>query len=164
MQANARKTVFPTIEYKGTKSILISTRTVMGGRNPFLGIAYMAVGGVCILLGAIFTVTHLFKPRSVTTTPTDLQNVTLLTTSTESSVTTPTSHGTTLRPPSSSNPDPPPPWPPAVTSLRLKGSSLCRLLPSCPKRSFRSLHISSGQPSLPWSASYSSAKLCCLFL
>jgi hypothetical protein len=58
-------TVFPVIEYHGTKSILISTRTVMGGRNPFLGIAYMAVGGVCILLGAVFTVTHLFKPRSV---------------------------------------------------------------------------------------------------
>ena len=54
---------FPTKEYKGTKSILISTRTVMGGRNPFLGIAYLVVGGVCIILGAIFTVTHLIKPR-----------------------------------------------------------------------------------------------------
>jgi hypothetical protein len=54
---------FPTREYKGTKSILISTRTVMGGRNPFLGIAYIVVGGMCILLGAVFTVTHLIKPR-----------------------------------------------------------------------------------------------------
>lgn len=51
--------------YKGTKSIVLSTRTVMGGRNPFLGIAYLVVGGICILLGAIFTVTHLLKPRSV---------------------------------------------------------------------------------------------------
>ena len=56
---------FPTKEYKGTKSILISTRTVMGGRNPFLGIAYLVVGGVCIILGAVFTVTHLIKPRYV---------------------------------------------------------------------------------------------------
>ncbi|KAF4509514.1 hypothetical protein G6O67_003683 [Ophiocordyceps sinensis] len=56
---------FPTLEYRGTKSILITTRTVMGGRNPFLGIAYIAVGGVCILLGAIFTVTHLVKPRKL---------------------------------------------------------------------------------------------------
>lgn len=53
--------------YKGTKSIVISTRTIMGGRNPFLGIAYIVVGGLCILLGAIFAVTHLLKPRFVPT-------------------------------------------------------------------------------------------------
>jgi len=62
-----QKTDFPTTEYKGTKSIVISTRTVMGGRNPFLGIAYVVVGGMCIVLGAIFTVTHLIKPRYVAT-------------------------------------------------------------------------------------------------
>jgi hypothetical protein len=49
--------------YTGTKSILISTRTVMGGKNPFLGIAYIVVGGICIIFGAIFTATHLIKPR-----------------------------------------------------------------------------------------------------
>ncbi|KAI4189973.1 MAG: hypothetical protein L6R41_001081 [Letrouitia leprolyta] len=51
--------------YGGTKSILISTKTVMGGKNPFLGIAYIVVGGICIVLGALFTVTHLVKPRYV---------------------------------------------------------------------------------------------------
>ncbi|KAL8912184.1 MAG: hypothetical protein Q9171_002746 [Xanthocarpia ochracea] len=51
--------------YGGTKSILISTRTVMGGKNPFLGIAYLVVGGICILLGALFTITHLVKPRKL---------------------------------------------------------------------------------------------------
>ncbi|CAM1500656.1 Fc.00g098180.m01.CDS01 [Cosmosporella sp. VM-42] len=56
---------FPTKDYKGTKSIIISTRTVMGGRNPFLGIAYIVVGGVCILLGTLFTVTHLIRPRKL---------------------------------------------------------------------------------------------------
>lgn len=45
--------------------MVISTRTVMGGKNPFLGIAYVAVGGICILLGTLFTVTHLIKPRYV---------------------------------------------------------------------------------------------------
>ncbi|KAF4461246.1 cell division CDC50 [Fusarium albosuccineum] len=56
---------FPTRAYKGTKSIILTTRTVMGGRNPFLGIAYVVVGGVCILLGTIFTVTHLIRPRKL---------------------------------------------------------------------------------------------------
>ncbi|KAH9845250.1 LEM3 (ligand-effect modulator 3) family / CDC50 family [Teratosphaeria destructans] len=56
---------FPVTEYDGTKSILISTRTVMGGKNPFLGIAYVVVGGLCILLGALFTVTQLVKPRKL---------------------------------------------------------------------------------------------------
>ncbi|KAF2266105.1 CDC50 family protein-like protein [Lojkania enalia] len=56
---------FPVTVYGGTKSILISTRTVMGGRNPFLGIAYVVVGGLCILLGAVFTATHLIKPRKL---------------------------------------------------------------------------------------------------
>ncbi|KAH7148830.1 ligand-effect modulator 3 family [Dactylonectria macrodidyma] len=56
---------FPTTLYKGTKSIIITTRTVMGGRNPFLGIAYVVVGGVCILLGTVFTVTHLIRPRKL---------------------------------------------------------------------------------------------------
>lgn len=50
--------------YGGQKSILISTRTVVGGKNPFLGIAYIVVGGLCILLGTVFTLTHLVKPRS----------------------------------------------------------------------------------------------------
>jgi len=36
---------------------------VMGGRNPFLGIAYIVVGGICIVLGALFTATHLIRPR-----------------------------------------------------------------------------------------------------
>ncbi|KAF9732130.1 hypothetical protein PMIN06_002625 [Paraphaeosphaeria minitans] len=56
---------FPASKYGGTKSILISTRTVIGGRNPFLGIAYVVVGGLCILLGTIFTLTHLVKPRKL---------------------------------------------------------------------------------------------------
>lgn len=43
--------------------MVISTRTVMGGKNPFLGIAYVVVGGLCVLLGTIFTAAHLIKPR-----------------------------------------------------------------------------------------------------
>ena len=55
--------VFPVLEYAGTKSILISTRTVLGGKNPFMGIAYVVVGGICVVLGALFTVAYLIRPR-----------------------------------------------------------------------------------------------------
>ncbi|TVY40042.1 Meiotically up-regulated protein [Lachnellula subtilissima] len=58
-------TDFNVTEYGGTKSIIISTSTVMGGKNPFLGIAYVVVGGICIVLGALFTVTHLIRPRKL---------------------------------------------------------------------------------------------------
>lgn len=45
--------------------MFISTRTVMGGKNSFLGIAYIVVGGLCIILGVMFTFAHLIKPRYV---------------------------------------------------------------------------------------------------
>ncbi|OCT45652.1 Meiotically up-regulated protein 89 protein [Cladophialophora carrionii] len=56
---------FPVTVYDGTKSILISTRSVVGGKNSFLGIAYVAIGGLCIVLGALFTVAHLIRPRKL---------------------------------------------------------------------------------------------------
>lgn len=37
----------------------------IGGKNPFLGIAYIAVGGVCVLLGLLLTLRHLIKPRKL---------------------------------------------------------------------------------------------------
>lgn len=54
---------FLVTQYGGTKSLVLSTRSVIGGQNNFLGIAYIVVAGLCILLGAIFTARHLIKPR-----------------------------------------------------------------------------------------------------
>lgn len=54
---------FNVTEYGGTKSIMISTRTVMGGKNSFMGIAYIVVGGVCVLIGVLFTAANLIRPR-----------------------------------------------------------------------------------------------------
>ncbi|KAK8026831.1 hypothetical protein PG991_003887 [Apiospora marii] len=56
---------FRTDVFQGEKAIVITTRTVIGGKNNFLGIAYVIVGGICIVLGVVFTVTHLIKPRKL---------------------------------------------------------------------------------------------------
>jgi hypothetical protein len=49
--------------FEGTKSIVISTTSWIGGKNPFLGIAYVVVGSICILLGLAFLLKHHFSPR-----------------------------------------------------------------------------------------------------
>ncbi|KAG0044324.1 hypothetical protein BGZ83_010435 [Gryganskiella cystojenkinii] len=49
--------------YGGTKSLVISTVSFMGGRNPFLGVAYVVVGVLCVVLGLLFIARHLYKPR-----------------------------------------------------------------------------------------------------
>lgn len=54
---------YDVTKYGGTKSIVLSTVSFMGGRNPFLGIAYVVVGVLCVFLGLLFTARHLYKPR-----------------------------------------------------------------------------------------------------
>lgn len=59
------RTDYPVRPFGGTKSIVFSTVSFIGGKNPFLGIAYIAVGGVCVLLGLLLTLRHLIKPRKL---------------------------------------------------------------------------------------------------
>ncbi|KAH7889847.1 ligand-effect modulator 3 family [Phlebopus sp. FC_14] len=54
---------YPVQGYKGTKSLVISTVSWIGGKNPFLGWAYVATAGVFILLALAGTIRHLVKPR-----------------------------------------------------------------------------------------------------
>ncbi|KAF9932081.1 hypothetical protein FBU30_009011 [Linnemannia zychae] len=56
---------YNTTVYGGTKSIVLSTVSFMGGRNPFLGIAYVVVGVLCVFLALLFMVRHLYKPRKL---------------------------------------------------------------------------------------------------
>ena len=58
-------TDFPVTKYKGTKSIVISSAAWMGGKNPFLGWAYVAGSGLLLLLGFVVAIVNCIKPRSV---------------------------------------------------------------------------------------------------
>ncbi|KAJ4977925.1 hypothetical protein NE237_008705 [Protea cynaroides] len=49
--------------FSGEKKIVFSTTSWLGGKNNFLGIAYLTVGGLCFFLAMVFTVIYLFKPR-----------------------------------------------------------------------------------------------------
>ncbi|EIW60650.1 cell cycle control protein [Trametes versicolor FP-101664 SS1] len=56
---------FPVRSFSGTKSIVISTVSWMGGKNPFLGWAYVAAASLLVLLGFLGTIRHLIKPRKL---------------------------------------------------------------------------------------------------
>jgi hypothetical protein len=49
----------------GTKSIVISNASFIGGYNTFLGFAYIAVGSLCLMLAIVFFVVNLVKPRQL---------------------------------------------------------------------------------------------------
>jgi len=56
---------FPVLPYKGKKSIVISTVSWIGGKNPFLGWAYVAAASLFVLLAILGTIRHMIKPRKL---------------------------------------------------------------------------------------------------
>nr|GAT55501.1 transcription regulator [Mycena chlorophos] len=54
---------FPVTPYHGTKSFVISTVSWIGGKNSFLGWAYVGAASLFVLLAIAGTARHLIKPR-----------------------------------------------------------------------------------------------------
>ena len=54
---------YPVRPYSGTKSIVISTVSWIGGKNPFLGWAYVAAAALFVALSIAGTIRHVMKPR-----------------------------------------------------------------------------------------------------
>jgi len=54
---------YPVESFGGHKRIVLTTMSWMGGRNPFLGYAYLVVGLVCIVLAIVFAVKHRISGR-----------------------------------------------------------------------------------------------------
>lgn len=54
---------FPTVEYNGKKIIYITTSSAIGGRNSFLGVAWIIGGAICLALALAVFVGVLLKGR-----------------------------------------------------------------------------------------------------
>ncbi|KAG2460710.1 CC50A protein, partial [Polypterus senegalus] len=49
---------YPVKDLPGKKKVIFSTVSWMGGKNPFLGIAYLAFGSLCFVMGFILLIVY----------------------------------------------------------------------------------------------------------
>lgn len=68
LEGNDRITVLIENNYNpygfgGKKKLVLSIVSWMGGKNDFLGIAYLTIGGLCLFLAISFILIYVLKPR-----------------------------------------------------------------------------------------------------
>ncbi|KAI4345350.1 hypothetical protein L6164_012481 [Bauhinia variegata] len=54
---------YNTYSFGGTKKLVLSTTTWIGGKNDFLGMAYITVGGLSLAIAVAFILLYVIKPR-----------------------------------------------------------------------------------------------------
>jgi len=56
---------YPVSEFHGRKYVVLSTTSWIGGKNPFLGWAFIVVGIICFVQGVVFGIKHKISPRKL---------------------------------------------------------------------------------------------------
>ena len=56
---------YNTYGFGGSKRVVFSTASWLGGKNPFLGLAYFATGGASLAFAAAFSLLALCTPRKL---------------------------------------------------------------------------------------------------
>ncbi|KAF8378859.1 hypothetical protein HHK36_030208 [Tetracentron sinense] len=84
LEANEKITVeiqnnYNTYSFGGKKKLVLSTTSWIGGKNDFLGIAYLTLGGLCLFLAVSFILVYVIKPRKTSGTSKCLPDCSLLT-------------------------------------------------------------------------------------
>ncbi|CAN1299269.1 Putative ALA-interacting subunit 4 [Linum perenne] len=54
---------YNTYSFGGKKWLILSTTSWIGGKNEFLGIAYLTIGGLCLFLAVTFILIYVLRPR-----------------------------------------------------------------------------------------------------
>jgi len=52
-------TAYPVVSFGGTKRVILTTTSWMGGKNTFLGVAYIVVGLIATAVGVMFSFMHI---------------------------------------------------------------------------------------------------------
>ncbi|KQK23950.1 ALA-interacting subunit 1 [Brachypodium distachyon] len=56
---------YNTYSFGGSKALVLSTTSWIGGKNNFIGIAYLTIGGLCLFLAMAFMVIYMLKTRTL---------------------------------------------------------------------------------------------------
>jgi len=62
---NATGTLYPVHTFHGDKFVVLSTTAWIGGKNEFLGVAYIVVGAICLILALAFLIKDRISPRDL---------------------------------------------------------------------------------------------------